>query len=183
MGGMENIIFADLQGFWIENKFILKELCFLIRDSKENSNIFIAPSLSHHFIFTQPFAWYLLSYNSKKTVLWLTQNHHGIHWTQGTTDYNKINECFAPLLGENVVIYVKGAQKVTWLKELCNINIDCRNIEEIGCNICLQREENIIDRKLYHCNKHSRSRKNRCALLNSKIIEYWYHNNIAINDE
>lgn len=187
MCAADNIAFADLQGFFIGNdkRFILKEFCFSISSSiNNNNNIKFNPSISHHYIFAAPFPFHHLSESCQKSVIWLTRNHHGLQWSQGQTNYNKIRECIQPLLEEHhhhhhhhLVIYVKGDQKVNWLKELCsNISIDCRNIEEIGCCSRLPQDYGHI---FYNCNQHDkRSTNRRCALQNTKIIENWYHSNI-----
>lgn len=187
MSVADNIAFADLQGFIGNDKrFILKEFCFSISSISNNNKNIYTPSISHHYIFAAPFPLRQLSENCQKSVIWLTRNHHGLQWSQGQTPYNKINECIQPLLEEHLVIYVKGDQKVNWLKELCtNISIDCRNIEEIGCCSRLLPPQD-YGHIFYNCNQHNKrsTTNHRCALQNTKIIEHWYHiNNIHSNEQ
>lgn len=190
MDAKDRIAFVDLQGFIsIDTRFILKEICFSINDRQHNNsdNNTFNPTLNHHHIFLPPHAWNQLSESCRKSALWLTRNHHGLHWSQGEIDYNEISECVKPLLEQNLLIYVKGEQKIDWLKDICNNhNINCRNIEELGCDIRLgtidDDDDDYNDRVFYHCNKHSRA-FNRCALQNCEIIKYWYNNNYIADDE
>jgi hypothetical protein len=147
MAERARIAFVDLQGFIVNDRFILKEICFSIAnhddDNNHHNNIF-NPPLNHHFIFKPPFDYNQLSGKWLINAYWLTHCHHGLRWSQGDLAYNKISECVAPLLQKNLLIFVKGEQKIDWLRELCKpYYIDCRNIEEIGCNISLRGE--IID--------------------------------------
>jgi hypothetical protein len=124
MIGSERIAFVDLQGFVVNNQFVLKEICFSVKSNRHDDNI---PSF--HYIFCEPFAWKYLSDMCRKKAMWLSTFHHGFYWKQGELSYEKINTCIAPLAEKNLIIYVKGQQKVNWLKQLCeNIEIDCRNI-------------------------------------------------------
>lgn len=188
MADIGGIAFADLQGFIVNNQFILKEICFSIQNSDIKNNLFNPPP-SNHYIFFAPFAWHQLGDKCKRSANWLTNNHHGLRWNQGEVDYDKISECIEPLLlQENLLIYVKGDQKVDWLKEVANnLYINCQNIEEIGCNISLNEEiaARSADQIFFKCNKHhNRAINNRCALQNCKTIEYWYQNNyIATEDD
>jgi hypothetical protein len=182
MSESDRVTFVDLQGFVINNHFVLKELCFSIRRNQEKCVDNDIPS--HHFVFREPFSWKFVSDMCKKRAIWLTAFHHGFYWKQGDTSYEKISTCIAPLMEKDLIIYVKGQQKIDWLKQLCgNREIDCRNIEDYGCKIHLSdgaRNEHFQT----HCNKHRKS--NQCALRNVKQIEDWYfenYTNINYNDQ
>lgn len=194
MAGNGRIAFVDLQGFTLDGgeRFILKEICFTIGRNKgcggaDSENVF-NPPISHHYIFSAPYGWNQLSQKSRTSAYWLTNFHHGLRWSQEGTSYNKVFDCVKPLLQhDNLLIYVKGDQKVEWLRQVCNnLYINCQNIEEIGCDISLLGESiGIIDDTnyilLYHCKKHNNSR-NVCALQNCKIIENWYRDNCVSDD-
>lgn len=190
MAGNSRTAFADLQGFIVEDdRFILKELCFTIwrKGSSNNANTY-NPPISHHYIFDAPFGWNQLSEKSRASAKWLTNFHHGLHWSQGGTTYNRVSECVAPLLQQdtNLLIYVKGEHKVEWLRRVCNRYINCQNIEEIGCDISLRGESiGIVNDTsyilLYHCRRHNNS-ANLCALQNCKIIEDWHRDSCVSDD-
>lgn len=162
MGADKHIAFVDLQGFIVNQQFVLKELCFL--SSLSNTTL-------NHYIYKPPFSWEFVNDRSKKNIIWLTIFHHGLYWIDGNIPYYKIDETFEQLCSPNLIIYVKGAQKVTWLKNLCKNYIDCRNIEEIGCNFRL------ADCAQPHlsCSQH-KHKTNNCALQSVKLISNWYNN-------
>lgn len=165
------IAFVDLQGFVVNNCFVLKELSFsIIQDNGYQS---IDDSPNYHYIFAAPFSWKYLSDICKKRTSWLTAFHHGLYWTQEGTAYEEIANCIEPLLEKDLIIYVKGEQKIGWLKELCyNPFLDCRNIEKLGLNIRLADICHRLHSSPFHCKKHNQSYQ--CALQNVKAIEKWY---------
>lgn len=171
MSASDRIAFVDLQGFVVNKCFVLKEVSFsIIQDNGFQSFDDIT---SYHYIFAAPFPWKYLSDICKKRTAWLTAFHHGFYWCQGTTAYEDIITCIAPLLEKDLIIYVKGEQKVSWLRELCyNPFLDCRNIETIGCNIRLGDVCRSYP-NTFHCKKHSKS--NLCALQNVEVIKHWYY--------
>lgn len=172
---MERIAFVDLQGFLVEGEFILKELCFSMQLADD-----VTPSnQNRHFIFAAPFAWKFLNKSCRKQAGWLCANHHGFHWTAGSVSYERITECIQPLLENNLTIYVKGEHKVHWLKKLCSKTVDvelnCINIEKIGCSIQLNGESS-SNNNIFHCGFHNITKS--CGLRNVKVIQNWYNNNI-----
>lgn len=169
------IAFVDLQGFLVNrNQFVLKELGFLIIDAPNGSNLVVDTIPCYHYIFCPPFDWKYLSGSSKKHAIWLSAFHHGFYWTQGEVPYDDVQKCLAPLMEKDLIVYVKGEQKIGWLKELSgNCDIDCRNIEDDGCIINLNDYAHSDEMK--HCGKH---RKHcQCSLRNADIIEKWFCTN------
>jgi hypothetical protein len=177
MSGTGRIAFVDLQGFVVNNNnFVLKELSFSFKSAQQRYIDDNYPR--YHYIFSAPFAWKYVDDISRKRSIWLTAFHHGFYWTQGDLSYEKIRACIAPLMEKDLVIYVKGSQKVDWLKQLCkHYEIDCRNIEDFGCALHLSdgaRNEHFKE----HCNKHRKA--DQCALRNIIQIESWYFNNLFL---
>lgn len=143
MGG-ERIAFVDMQGFIIDREFIVKELSISIIDdiNKQIRQNSIQP-VESHYIFIAPYGWSYLNDACRKQANWLTKNHHGLHWTDGHDSYADISACVEPLLVNNLSIYIKGHQKISWLNELCESPlINCINIEDIGCTVQLSGEMN-----------------------------------------
>lgn len=170
MSKSERIAFVDLQGFVVNKEFVLKELCFSIKNVQQKNIDYNNPC--YHYIFREPFSWKYVSDMCKKRAVWLSAFHHGFYWKQGDLPYEQIRTCIAPLMEKGLIIYTKGEQKVEWLKQLCvDCEVDCRNIEENGCTLQLSdgaRNEHFQT----HCNKHRKL--NQCALRNVKQIEQWY---------
>lgn len=170
MDPSERIAFVDLQGFIVNKQFVLKELCFSISSSPYSHNT--NSRSEFHFIYGPPFSWKYVNKADKIGIIWLTTYQHGLYWTDGCVPYKKVHNTIAQLCLSNSIIYVKGSQKIIWLKSLCNNeNLDCRNIEDIGCNFRL------ADCAYTHlnCGSHKQNTKN-CALRNVKLLRNWFYN-------
>lgn len=166
----ECIAVVDFQGFTSDNEYILKELYFTIFNY---SNDTIENITNQYYIFKPPFEWRELSKGSRANALWLLAFHHGFYWNSGRENYCEIDNCIKPLLRNNLVIFVKGFQKVQWLKNLCtrnNTHLDVRNIEDLGCNIRLSNEANKLSNSLHCCNHH---KIKHCARQNAEILKNW----------
>lgn len=158
----QNIFFVDIQGFISDvrsNTFILKELCFM-QTNRENVN---------HYIFRAPFSYSRLTSAAKKQSLYLTSFVHGFYWQTGFVDYSEISKCIEPLFWEtDTVVYVKGEQKVKWLKQLCHSSVlDCRNIEDLG-----YRTKLTFSFLKPYCKYHNKI--GLCAYQNAGSISDWY---------
>lgn len=161
---MDNIVFVDIQGFKDGKTFILKELCFVRGESVQ------------HFIFKPPFKYNNLSIESKREAIYLTTLVHGFYWNEGKLDYSQIDKCFESLLLQqqvenNLIIYVKGMEKIRWLKELCKSSskLVCYNIEDIGCQ---KKKTTLFDFVKPHCDSHARV--GQCAYQNVMLLQEWY---------
>lgn len=159
-----NMDFAivDLQGFRDNmNNFIVKELAFATRNLKFSDIIKSTCELSE------------LNAPTRKTAEWLTQNYHGLAWTDGCIDIDELRETIKPILRTKTV-YVKGEEKQKWLRKLLNndSDIDIVNIEEIGCNLNLRKGPEVFGML---CPKHHRMRHVFCCALNNVMkIKDWY---------
>lgn len=168
------IAVADLQGFQVfeENSFVLKELCFSILNNNNNGSK-NNQSKYYHYIFAPPYEWHHLDKKSRASALWLRTFHHGFFWNQGEIPYCVRMDYIKPLLQENLIILVKGQQKVEWLKSVFRSSLDVRNIEDIyvnGSNFRLGDEANELS-NAQHCRMHRAVK--HCAKQNVKIIENW----------
>lgn len=167
MDGCKRTAFVDLQGFTVNKQFVLKELCFYIAPTSSPQSE-ITPK--YHYIYKPPFSWKFVNDSCKRSIIWLIAFHHGLYWMDGNVSYGEIGKTIEPLRSPNLILYVKGAQKVSWLKNILNDNqIDCRNIEDIGCN--LQLNESASCR--LNCGQHKHKAKS-CALQSVKLLESWY---------
>lgn len=191
---MNNSIFVDLQGFIVNEKFIVKEFAVL----KHNCEL-------THLVFKQAMDWNLLTKAERSRACWLTANHHGFQWTDGNIDYRKAKKCIQTALFKNIklksetsesnettnttiatttfdittesIIYVKGIQKVQWLKDIIgdaikNYNVSIRSIDVDYSDI---RKLDFLKKpkpktQAMHCIYHTKY----CAMENVMILNYWW---------
>lgn len=125
--------FVDVQGFKDNsNRFILKEIAVLTSNS------------SFHDVIRSPFSIEHLNEKRRRQTEWITNNYHGIKWSDGTMSMTELRKIIKPML-HHKIIFVKGAEKVQWLrfiledkkKRIMIVNLDCvRFIENKYENIC-----------------------------------------------
>ena len=68
--------------------------------------------------FASPYLWHDLSSDLQRRKAWVERNCLGLKWTSGTTPYDRIEEILHSHLGLIEKIYVKGREKVEWLRTL-----------------------------------------------------------------
>lgn len=98
-------LIVDIQGFKTSDKtFTPKELA-----AYDGNSIC-------HYIFRPPFPFNVLPQHLQKQASWLMDNHHCIDWDEGFTPAYQFPRILRRLLRNAEVIYVKGREKVTFLK-------------------------------------------------------------------
>lgn len=114
---------VDVQGFKDnQNKFIVKEIAILTSENK-----------FQHFIFQPPFAFKDLTNEAKKQVKWVKNNLHGFDWYDGYIPYHHLYT-IVPTLLHGKTIFVKGQEKIEWIKEFVTENIYIVDVEdELEC--------------------------------------------------
>ena len=140
---MESSAIVDFQGYQLHNKkFIIKEVCILC--------------FGHisHYIFLPPFEYKYLNDVDKYQVDWLSKKYHGFDWSSGTYAYEEKENLIQKSLQYATLIYVKGEEKIKWLREVIqNHQIDIINIEKIiDKNFRLRDETDFFVFKCYHHN-------------------------------
>jgi len=175
-----SVFFVDLQGFMDGHVFVAKEMCILSVNNNNSNN-----NKLYHYIFKPPYDWYILLKESRQQALWLKCFHHGFNWSEGFTDYFDIYSCIQPLLDTvghmDAVIYVKGREKVEWLRTLCQYqDINCVNIEDVGCTINLNDVEYKSQVQEPHCHKHKKLLQ--CAYQNVLILQNWFKKHYNCNN-
>lgn len=162
--------FVDLQGFNSNENFVVKEICILTKN------------LKFHEIVKSPHSFSDLTSKYKQQVKWLENNYHGLRWSQGYITQEELLKTIVPIL-RNKFIFVKGSNKLRWLREMLDQQIKfCVNIEDMDCNIKLSYpiSKDCIDQeneKVKCCNKHT-FMKSHCALRNALLIRQWHTINI-----
>lgn len=154
--------FVDVQGFKTDlNDFIIKEIAI-----KSGSQLIT-------LLFKPPFYRFELTDTEKKQVSWIERNRK-IFWDEGFIPHCYHKNIIRELL-KNKNIYVKGLEKVTWIKKILEDSIDDNlcifNLEDIGCPSLSSLYENYksgLD--VYQCIYHS----THCALKNVSCMQKWY---------
>lgn len=100
-------IVVDIQGFFNPPHFVPKEIA--ITDGKRCEHFIVKPS--------KPFRF--LNEEEIKQVKFLEKYHHGISYSAGNIEIAEVAEKVKSILFDGVdVVYVKGHQKVAFLKGL-----------------------------------------------------------------
>jgi len=100
---------VDLQGFsGPKGQFELKEVAILAHGM----------TLPVVYRFAPPCSWTDLAPEIRRRNAWLERHYLGLKWGSGTTPCDRVQEILHSHLGLIEVIYVKGRQKVEWLRML-----------------------------------------------------------------
>jgi hypothetical protein len=154
----------DVQGFKNEcNEFIPKELAIISKDG-----ILVV-------LIKPPYPFYFLTKKERKQVAWLEKNR-GILWNDGYVSYCDYKSLLLNFC-KNKHIYVKGYEKVVWVKEMVESD-NVLNLEDINCpNLEKLSEKYSSSSDIKHCIYHT----NKCALKNASFLNKWcIENNIFI---
>lgn len=160
------IAVVDIQGFQTgTNKFIIKEIAILY-----NKKIQV-------FLIKPPFPFNNLTKSEKKQVRWIERNRK-IYWYEGFVPYSNYQALVIDILRDKYV-YVKGLQKVLWLKSILeNSKSNIFNLEYKGCSSFISLYDQYkYSQDLYNCIYHD----SFCALKNVLCLNKWcYDNKILI---
>lgn len=106
----------DIQGFPLENDFVVKELAIRIGLQ------------INHYLFKPPVPYVNLTEKEKKTVNYVERNIHGLRYSSGDVEYTELKNILWRCLKNVDCIYVKGNQKYSILKSI----IDQWNLKRIS---------------------------------------------------
>lgn len=154
-------VFVDVQGFRTKkNRFIVKEFCL-----SDDDGIF-------HSIVKSPYNFKKLNDFHQIHANWVTRFCHGLTWDCGDITIDQLRDTVFPRIKDKH-IFVKGAEKITWLKYLFRNYgmIQGCSIEEMG-TISEELNEKVYD----VCDHHNHLfgwNPCRCALATVyKLREY-----------
>ena len=155
---MEFIV--DLQGFKRpENNFILKELAIIsVNDSSEQPTT---------FLFQPPCPWSDLPIRYMCMNAWLQRNCHGIPWNSGDVPYEKVGEILRNNLQHADIIYVKGLEKIKWLKNFIGESYNIVNLDDFDYPPLRKY------RTKSSCPHHRSVSEFNCAMENVKLLKSW----------
>lgn len=167
---MSEICFIDVQGFKLNNKFILKE--FYLHTHCTN--------ISYHAIVDSPCPFYELNGIHRRQVNWLTDCYHGIKWDVGDISFTQfLRDIKLLLIGKTILC--KGVEKAKWIRDICKyIPVEnFINCEDLDCNMRLRETFKDID-CIKFCERHT-GKKNKsdyvCAVNNVMKLKRWYFEN------
>lgn len=139
-----------------------------------------ANTLTHH-VFCAPFSWDLLTTSEKQSACWLIGNHHDLKWSDGDVSYREaklrvVRRVVRALScdEEFVHMYMKGAEKVTWLRTLIGSPLQ-KDVGVIVESLDVEYEDiarlEILDAtNTFRCERHTRN----CALENALKLQRWW---------
>lgn len=157
------VAFVDLQGFQIDQGFIVKELAIRI-DSQMS-----------HFLFKSPVLYRNLSEKEKRNVKYVERRIHGLNFSFGYVDYYEIKAILWNHLKNVDLVFTNGHQKFNFLQntfeELQLSHIQLRNLEHFcsKMEICTPA-----------CLNHRRG-SFRCAINCVNIIYCYVNKNYIYN--
>lgn len=168
--------FVDVQGFKNNsNQFIVKE-CAIITKNIIFHDIIKSPNI-------------ILDKSHQRQAKWLTEKYHGLEWTCGQISFSKLRKTVQQIL-KNKTVYLKGSEKVEWLRYILRINnkdnvtnsIKIVDLETLNCPISLHKKD--IDKQkneFYACDhhniKHKKNEMRNCAMQNALILTDWFMKN------
>ena len=100
----------------LTEKKILKELGLYIHGSVQE------------FSFCPP-----KSFTPNKQTTWNTSHLHGIAWSSGKLDYEKLFAVFYDIRVMNAEVFAKGLKKCRLMTNLVGRNVEEENLDDYGC--------------------------------------------------
>ena len=167
---MANICIVDVQGFYVNNKFIAKEVAVLRGLQQQYA----------HFVFLPP----QNVYPDFKHRHFVENYIHGLEWNSGYVPYELLQNVLQVVTKDNSEVYVKGHEKMKYMQSLLKnkrvINLeafDCPSLKSIKNNYKFQC--NGIYNNYVKCFFHKSPVLN-CSLLNVIMLMSWWKNNMCM---
>lgn len=150
-------VIVDLQGFKSDdNKFIPKEVAIL---SKYHVLV---------LLIKPPYPFYNLSKKERSHVTWIEKNR-GILWNEGFVPYHNFHFLLQKFLKDKRC-FVKGLEKVQWLKQIIENDVDVHNLEDMQCPSLETLHENyLMSTDIKSCIYHNKT----CAYKNVSCLYKW----------
>ena len=126
--------------------------------------LFIAVSLKE-FSFCPP-----KTFKSNKQTSWNTKHLHGIAWSSGKLDYEKLFAVFYDIKVMNAEVFAKGLEKCRLPTTLLGQNVE--NLDDYGC---LKIQDLVKTDSMWICSSYPLRHKTRlhCADRKAKVYGEW----------
>ena len=137
----------------LTDKNVIKELGFFIDVSVQG------------FSFCPP-----KTFKPIKQTSWTTKHLHGIAWSSGKLDYEKLFAVFYDIKVMNAEVFAKGFEKCRLLSTLLGQNVG--NLDDYGC---LKIQDLVKTDSLWICSSYPFRHKTRlhCAERKAKVYGEW----------
>ncbi|KYN19054.1 hypothetical protein ALC57_08727 [Trachymyrmex cornetzi] len=147
-------------------------------DCKENVPANTSGTVFTHYIFTSPLPWKFLTRSDRSCAYWLIAYHHGLRWEDGRIPYSEAKRLITEAVFEDdVIVYVKGLEKRTWLWNLLLHDERERVYIETLDAVYEDMEESLTNLDIANTMRCGQHVKN-CALQNVlKIYNWWLQKN------
>lgn len=126
--------------------------------------------LGHTVMFEPPYDSKQLTDDTRRHNNYVLTHIHNIRWDAGDIPYCKLEETLRGLTLGYPVLYVKGNEKMRFLRVLIP-HAQVIDIETLGCPPLHRLPKLFVD---YHGRQHSVAPFHRCAATNAKRIGLWY---------
>ena len=105
-----------------------------------------------------------------KQTTWNTSHLHGIAWSSGKLDYEKLSAVFYDIKVMNAEVFVKGLEKCRLLATFLGQNVE--NLDDYGCP---KIRDLVKNDSLWKCSSYPFRHKTRlhCAERKAKVYGEW----------
>lgn len=153
--------FIDIQGFIAEDgDFVLKEVAIVF--DERNFKI---------IIFKPPYLIKGLNHKQQTSVVWLSNNHHGLRCQQGDITLSILKGMMTEYTSGKTVC-VRGNTKLLWIFDNCEEIFRIHNTETTKSSPSFKKLKKMYP-NIKHCNQHNGK---WCALQNALLL----HKNFQI---
>ena len=112
-------------GFWISMSLIVLDMALTEKNKTKELGFFIDGSLQG-FSFCPP-----KTFKPNKQTTWNTSHLHGIAWSSGKLDYERLFAALYDIMLMNAEVFAKGLEKCRLLTNLLGQNVE--NLDGYGC--------------------------------------------------
>ena len=109
------------------------------------------------------------NFQPNKQMTWNTKHLHGIAWSSGKLDYDKLFAVFYDIKVMNAEVFSKGLEKCRLLTTLLGQNVE--NLDEYGC----PKIQDLVTNSFWMCSSYLFRHKTRlhCAERKPKVYGDW----------
>ena len=117
------------------------------------------------------------TFKPNKQTSWNTKHLHGIAWSSGKLDYEKLFAVFNDIKVMNAEVFAKGLEKCRLLTRLLG-----QNVENLDDNGCPENQDLVKRDSLWICSSYLFRHKTRlhCAERKSKVYGEWAMQHLQI---
>ena len=110
------------------------------------------------------------TFKPNKQTTWNTRHLHGIAWSSGKLEYDKLFAVFYDIKVMNAEVFAKGLEKCKLLTSLLGQNVE--NLDDYGCP---KIQDLVKGNSLWNCSSYPFRHKTRfhCAERKTKVYGEW----------